>query len=711
MRADPFVSPVAGAAVLAMLAFSLSAGALLLHLNLSLPAAPAADRYVDPVRQATLTRGMGWLNEALVAGRAAEPAPAPDCESTLGQARFDCHRDRLNQRLALADPPAHLAVYAPDADILPDVLATTRWLLQFNGTPANLRALLQRGEDAATQSRPDPFRLSGCVMVARAASPCGSSQAGAARDLLPHAGALFNSLTRYTAATRGQSPNLQLVHTAPGLATPITQGRHVTLALDPGVQELAQSTAACFTGDVAACGRCNWCGSGPAAEMFEQARARALGILVLDARSGAIEAAASAYSACYHRQQLGESAGALCPDLPNTQRARPGRLGNQALEQTAKPGSITKIVIALGLQQADPGAALSAAEAAELPRILAHSRTLELIDLTMCRRQGFDPGCAQRRLLAVAEMAVALGWDRQVDILGANQLPGLHAQRFSARLLSQPDGTRMVSLARRVTFSRAALQNCSRQQWRNCKGRDLVNLVAELFGTGEALASPVGVGNALLHLAAAANLQDRVAQAHLVASAQDDAGQPRAVRPALRAVLDSAQIRPVLLGLERTATLGTARSACLAAAAALPGGRLPCVAGVTDGAALRIAGKTGTPVFSADQGDKKSLSLAQWRAQCAQARRELTAYATGHQRWYSWSNEVGKCNMVPTKWYAFVLGAPGSAGWDKVVVVLAERNWNQRTGLIDSPNDSGPNVAAEAGLSLANRLYYPSPSP
>lgn len=707
MRADPLVSPVAGAAVLAMLAFSLAAGALLVQLNFTLQQAPALDRHADPVRQAKLARGLGWLNQAVRKGGAGEPASAPDCTSKLGSAQFECGRSRLNQRLALADPPVHLAAATPDAASLPDVLAATRWLLLYSDQPSNLHALLQRGEEAATHSLPDPFRLSGCVGWAAAAAPCDAAAAATARRLLPHAGHLFNGLSQYVAASRGQSPNLQMLHAAPGLDTPITQGRHLALSLDPAVQELAQATAACFSGDAAACLRCHWCNRATASDMFEQARARAVGILVLDARSGAIEAAASGYSLCYLRQQQGEPAEASCPQLPTTQLPHPERLGNQALEQSAKPGSITKIVIALGLQQAG----LSASESAELPRILTHSRTLDLIDIAMCKKQGFDPACAQRRLVAVADMARSVGWDRWTDVLSAAQLPGLRAQRFSARLLSLPDGSPMISPGEKVEFTSATLSACSRRQWRNCKGQDLVNLVAELFGTGEALASPVGVANVLLHLAAASNQQARVAQVHLVTMAQDGLGHAAVVQPALAPLLGRAQAALVLSGLERTAAQGTARSACLAAALALPGGQLPCVipAGEPGRALLRIAGKTGTPVFSADQGESKSLSLDQWRAQCGQVRRELAAMHKGQARWHGWANEAGKCNMVPTKWYAFLVGAPGGQGWDKVVVVLAERNWNQRTGLIDSPNDRGPNVAAEAGLSLVNALYHPAP--
>ena len=336
MRTDAFVNPVARMAALSMLAFSLTTGALL-HLHASRSSVPAGDRFVDPVRLARLASGMDWLHQALAMNRAPAPAPAPDCVSQLDSDLFACRLDRINQRLAQADPPVHLRAAAPDTDTMPQVLAALRWLLQYGTTPVQLRTMLQRGGSAATQSLADPFRLGGCVRMAGADRACDSAAAGAARAVLPHAEHLLNTVARYTGAARGQSPNLLVLHTAAGLDTPIVQGRHVTLGLDAAVQDMAQVTAACYSGDTTACRRCTWCSTAAAADMFAQARARAVGILVLNARSGAIEAAASAYSGCYYRQQLGERAGPDCPDLPNTRSPHPDRLGNQALEQSAKP--------------------------------------------------------------------------------------------------------------------------------------------------------------------------------------------------------------------------------------------------------------------------------------------------------------------------------------------------------------------------------------
>ena len=580
----------------------------------------------------------------------------------------------------------------------------------------NLALISQPVQDRFTNpkhTQRDPFRLSGCIGLNEAGAPCDPTQSAFALNWPPHTYYLASSLHQYVTPRRGHSPNVQTLQTHPALPTPITQGRHLTLGIESKLQELAQTTAACFAGDAEACQRCHWCDTRKAPDMYEHARARAMGILVVNAKTGAVQAAASAYTPCYAAQQRGEPPAAACPVLPNTRVPHLDRLGSQSLEQTAKPGSITKLPITLGLLKAG----LSVDETAQLPRILSESLTAELIDIVMCRAQNFDLTCARKRLSAVADAARALGWQGQADVLGASQLPGLSAPRFTGR---------MLQLAGKVTpqtakLSREALQACANkpknQRWRNCSGVDLVNLLAELFGTGDALASPVGVANALLHLSAAANGAPQAAKAHLVVAAQDDAGQNLTVQATLSPQPSAAHARQVLQGMALATTQGTARTACDAAAKAWPGGLLPCAApqgqtaklgGTGLRVGLRIAGKTGTPVMSADVGEHISKTLPQWLAQCTTLRSELAHTPKASPRWYYLSNESGKCNATGVKWYAFLVSAPGSTTWEHVVVVLAERNWSQKTQLIDSPNDrGGPNVAAEAGLSLVNALYHP----
>lgn len=702
--------PLVRTATLMMLAFCLAVAGLLFYLSTTSPSAPVADSYTDKAFEAKLARGLGWLHQALRADNLPPPTAAvSDCKGLKDPALFDCRRNQINQRLAQVTPVKQLAGPMPDAENLPAVLTAQHWLLRYSSTPGKLATLLEQGEYAARQRLLDPFRLSGCITWAGADDPCESSALAIADDLPQHADQLTNSLARYSAAWRGKSPNLTLLHAAPALDTPILQGRHATLALDHNVHDMAQITAACYTGNATACDGCPWCNTKGAADMYEHARARSMGILVVDAKTGGILAAASAFTPCFEAQQRGWPPGPGCPQLPNTPLPHLDRLGNQAMERQAKPGSTTKIVIALALQKVG----LSAAEAADLPGILTYSKTPELIDIVMCKARHFDPVCAQTRLTAIANMAHALGWGgRNADLLGANQIPGLEAARFTARLLHQADGKSMTDHLR---LTRDALAQCSKRIWHGCADSGgLSRVVAELFGTGEALATPVGVTNALLQVAAAANhpatapkaLPYLVPQAHLVQTWQEDGGAPKAVRPVMSMVLSPAQTSPVLAGLLLGVTLGSAASACRAAAEALPGGLLPCVS--TSTPRMRIAGKTGTPVASMDLGKDKSMTLNQWRTKCTKLRQTWAQTPKSHAAWFTLQNEVGKCDAQPTKWYSFLASAPGSQTWDLIVSVQVERNWNAGTGLIDSPNDVGTNVAAEAGLAFVNALYHPA---
>lgn len=691
--------PLIKTALLLLLAFALSAASLLVYLSVTQPKAPTADRYVNAQWQARLARGLAWLQPTLVIADGLSAKSVSVCQGSQALDLLACRRHQINQRLALAQPARQLQSDSPPPDaLLPDVLATMQWLLRYGGPPERLSTLLQQGPDAARQSLRDPFRLSGDVSLACADTICEPTLLASDRNLPLQSADLLNPVWQYASANRGQSPNQTMAPNAVGHETRLVQGRHVQLTLDNAVQQLAQTTAACFAGDAWACQTCDWCNTVPAQAMYEQARARALGILVLDAKTGAIEAAASASTPCYVRQHRGLAAGPDCPVLPHTLAPHPDRLGNLALEGTARLASLSKIVIALGLQQAG----LSPAEASSLPAILTRSLTPELIDIVMCKSQNFEPSCAIRRLAAVAQLAEHLHAGGRVEVLGAGQLPGMSRLRFTARLLQHSDRTSLVLPTLRL--KREALADCSRLQWRRCQGAELVNIVAELFGTGDALASPVGIGQVLLHLAAVANGQKSVAQAHLVARAQDNSGAWRAVAPALRLEFSASHGAPVLAGLSQTTTQGTARQACLAAATAWPGGQLPC-ATTASLSTMRIAGKTGTPVFSADQGSHISRTLPQWRSHCQTLRQELALLAPGNPRRFAVANNMGKCDMPPSKWFAFLVSAPGSTTWDKVIVVMAERNWNQHTDLIDTPNDFGSSVAAEAGLSLANRLY------
>ncbi|MEO5670771.1 MAG: hypothetical protein ABIR26_08790, partial [Ramlibacter sp.] len=131
-------------------------------------------------------------------------------------------------------------------------------------------------------------------------------------------------------------------------------------------------------------------------------------------------------------------------------------------------------------------------------------------------------------------------------------------------------------------------------------------------------------------------------------------------------------------------TGGTSASACVAAASSKECNAIDW-----------LAGKTGTPVFNHDR-----ITLAERLRLCGnvlqrrperRAERELAFH----------------CGASPVKWYAALVKSSRKPGapWDKVIVVTVERNWDRVTGLVDSPADTGVNIAARAAFESILRLY------
>lgn len=676
-------------------------------------------RYLDTELRDRLMSGLQWL-EASVQPGAADDQPAgcpPKTDAPDGQkkSKLHCARAVLNAKLASARSPHHIPAELSDDSFPENTLKTMQWLPRNAHDGNHALSLIRNPEQTARQNTlADPFRLAGCLLASpqklapsAKTSACPGGGVVAASDMPPHMQSLLYPIHQYRAATRGASPNTLHWEPIVGAETPLTQGRHVTVAWSAQIQDQAQITVSCYAGDSNACHRCKWCNTEKSAEMFEAARVRAMGILIVDVKTGAVDASASAYTRCYAAHQRGEPATADCPLFPSAANGKTSersfRLGNQALLQTAMPGSQVKVPIALGLMQAS----LSPTEAAALPGILTRSATEELIDVVLCKVRDFLPSCAHHRLSSIKRMARSMGWQTQTDILTLGQVKDLSSFQFAGRLMQLPP--RNSDAGTIPALNQYAMRQCGlkpvRERWRNCHGADLVNIVAELFGQGNALASPIGIADGLLQLAAAGNGQRESSSAHLLATVQDSVGLTRRIHESRPLAFSSASAAPVLAGLSRTHSVGTARSACLAARTTVNGvgWAIPCALKASrdrEPTPIRIASKTGTPVFSADK-----LTLPQWRESCAQVVNELGVTKTGHKRWYHLRNELAKCQMTPTKWYAMLVGPPGTKTWDKVVVVIAERNWNRATQTVDSARDLDANVAAEAGLALVNTLY------
>jgi hypothetical protein len=296
-----------------------------------------------------------------------------------------------------------------------------------------------------------------------------------------------------------------------------------------------------------------------------------------------------------------------------------------------------------------------------------------------------------------------MGWNGgHADVLASGQVQGLRYATFTGRLLDQP--------VRTQAFSTEAMARCAAKpdklRWRQCNGAALVNALAELWGTGNAQVSLAGVADVWLQLAASANGEALAALPHVVSRVQDASGDWHATGPD----------RPLAVGLDHaTATLqylsrshtpkGTAHAACLAArqnamlrdqAWLISCGDVPTPKPHT---AAVIAGKTGTPKFP------DTLPVGQYDMLCEVTRTHLAETPPGTLAFHRLKNSVDDCRLQPWKWYAYALKKPGSSTWDKVVVVLAQRNVDRVTGFIDNRFDRGSNVAAEVGLTLANHLW------
>ncbi|TAN52600.1 MAG: hypothetical protein EPN21_03595, partial [Methylococcaceae bacterium] len=395
------------------------------------------DKHVD----GELLQGLVLLSQAWQAAGAPKPAAATACLEPTAELAGELADI---QRLAGNSQPITPAL---DCSQLHAVDKAARWLLRQE--TGRLRAILRSPAPQLADwiAQRDPFRLPGCLLMRSAAAPsipgyCADKpgwRGAELADLPPGADALWVSLAHYR-QVRSPTPN-RYEHRADGLVTPLAQGRHQWLTLNPAAQHQAQLTAACYTGDSAACAQCPWCNTSAAVDMFEGARARMAGILLVDARDGAILAAASAHSPCYAAQHRGQALPAGCPNLPSPPAARAWRLNNHALEQAAMPASLVKIPLAAGLIEAGIPAD---SRAAMVNDWLVRSDTEAFLDTALCKDQRFLAVCAKQRVAAIQRMAGALGWNRgcgggagcgRRDLLSAGQAPDLSYPVMAGRLL------------------------------------------------------------------------------------------------------------------------------------------------------------------------------------------------------------------------------------------------------------------------------------
>jgi hypothetical protein len=461
----------------------------------------------------------------------------------------------------------------------------------------------------------------------------------------------------------------------------VRRGADVLLTLDADAQARAQAVAECMTGHPEAC---------PLAEIdmsryrdrYEDAAARSIAMVEIDIRTGAIEALVSAKSPCFEADEKGEKR-AGCPETPahadaglRKQRGLPSGPVDLAL-RPVHMGSIVKPVQALALLRAgqewfDPDERLPGGKERWLDNVLSNSRSAELIKRVLCAPQDFSYPCAPFANLAQAARDLGLNRHRRRDLLlgeaispsiaGFDDLRGGMTMQRPMRTMDADAKTRRVwedIPPGPLDFEQA--RTCQARKWEGCLGE----VTAELFGAGNSRGNVIDAAEMYARLAQAAADMAQAPVPHLVSEAREG----RQVRTAAEAApldIDPAHARAILGALSTTHVSGSGKDACLA----VYGDRKRCMQ-------LEMSLKTGTPTFRHDR-----MSL--------QGRREFC------RKPHLPSRARDACLAPPLKWTVMVTRRDGA--YDKVIAVVAERNWRKRDGRVDAAAERGVSVSAEFAL-------------
>ncbi|MEP6678069.1 MAG: hypothetical protein ABJB78_02135 [Betaproteobacteria bacterium] len=520
---------------------------------------------------------------------------------------------------------------------------------------------------------------------------------------------------------------------------PVDVGYSIDLTIDPSLQALAQRIAACYTGRDDVCRalgvvRREDAGRGVGSRLLEHAQVRMAAVAVIDVETGGIEALAGAMSPCTRHEYDGPGRAAQCDKrLPYPIRYRPDALQNAAAFHDAMPGSTIKPIMAAAfLTDGADGSRLLASELADVARAasatpaagtlrgeLARSDSVRFLDRMFCGDKGFAANCERAREIQSA--ALAFGWNLgcangsgacgKHDVLFGRTLDAMGEEGSGrplaldvayGRLLVEPVEARIGApfrLRSDFALDPARLQQCAAgadgrrrtpDDWGKCR-REVVDVVAEGWGQGQARASALGVAGMMAALAAAANGQAEVREPHLVEALRGALAAPAAGAPATARRFDFVGTRPnripkdvaevIVSGLSFSHRAGTARLACEQVFDARTCTQMDW-----------IAGKTGTPSFRND--DRTLAELARLCAPDAVAPKSRKA-----------SRDRDSCAPLrPYKWYVATYRSDrGDPRWSKAIAVLAERNWLSDSGRVHGAGDRGPNPAAEIAMQIAGR--------
>ena len=518
-------------------------------------------------------------------------------------------------------------------------------------------------------------------------------------------------------------------------------GFSVDVTIAPSLQALAQKTAACYTGRHDVCRalemRRTEDKDRPIGQpLLEGAMVRMAAVAIIDVASGRIEALAGAMSPCARQEVDGPGRDANCDKrLPYPVQYRPDALLNPAVFHDAMPASTIKPIMAAAfLSDSEVGARWLAAERAAMKRAavpardslrgqLVRSDSARFLDRMFCIDKGFancrrpwdvqmaatafgwNAGCMGNRVDTHAEARADCGkqdllFGRAVDAsaeAGSIRSPSMTVAY--GRLMSEPLAGKLgaaMHLMPLAALDPVIVRRCasgadgrrlSDDDWEKCRGGAVVDVVAEGWGQGHARASALGIAGMMATLAAAANGQTEVRRPHLVESLRGANGAKVATLESAAAHWALAAAQPnrlshdaaevILSGLSYSHRAGTARTACEQVFDARRCDDIDW-----------LAGKTGTPSFPSDGVPLDALGRL-----------------CGHGDAASHAKPSSCSSLRPYKWYvaAYRADHASSGPWTKVIAVLSERNWVQRSGLVHGAGDHGPNPSAEIAMQIVGR--------
>lgn len=523
-------------------------------------------------------------------------------------------------------------------------------------------------------------------------------------------------------------------------------GLHTVFTIDSEMQNKAQVIAECYTGEKKACADAGL--SPPGETLYEKARARRVGIAVIDIASGEIEALASSESPCFRHDLTGTGKRPTgCMDLDDeaamAMRGDTDALLNHALFMEAPPASTTKPVVAAGML-ADKSFTKNVKKE-ELETALKTSNTTAILNWMFCAEKGIPNTCA--RPGSALEVAHDLGWNLGCAGMDGKEECGFIDVLFGRPIASIPVGFadeykagKYVPVSQSVLLSRFLidssdgelrdmtddelfptpyldnLKNCFKVKWEMDKLENKAGLgvVSEGRGQGNSRATPLGVATMMGSLAASAQ-GIHMPYPHLVRDllradgAPDGNGHPlkKWGLPETVQGIDKERAVTVVNAMKlANRPGGTANKACVQ----IMGGKCD--------EDLGIASKTGTPGF-----DKVHLAQynTEWKIY-AQQRKRYMAYTEQQRRLQRGETISEKERLLgpasppsrppsPWKWYAGIFNSSsdiaGHKGqYDKAFAVLVEKNWHTTTMQVDNPldTDAGSSSAAEIGLALVRTI-------